>query len=281
MELPCTSPSDTPAQRAVAYLRCSTAHQIDSIPVQYTAIKRHCESEGIVLPYRGPAFRYEDADGKAHHIPVAGCFYDYGVSASKNTFLSRPSVAAMIEWMAENEVTTIIASKFTRTFRDARDCLDTVEQFTKAGVSIIVLDMPFGGAMDTRSPGSKLILQMIAAVAEYESAMIAERVSENAAYRKEKRLRVGHTPYGWMADPNDPERELPCPREYPVLHRVRHGDLSEAARVTSRDAARRLNAEGIPTKLGRKWQSATIHYLRTRSRDARPDELAAAGIPPL
>lgn len=252
---------------AIGYLRCSTTQQLDSIPVQHGLIATSAARFGYTLADRESMFTAEDCEP----VPVPGCFHDYGVSASKVPFAQRESVAAMLEYMAARDIRTIVAAKMTRVFRNARDCMDTVEKFQKSGLRIIVLDFLGGQALDTSSATSKLMLQLLAAVNEYESDIISERVAENIAHRKKQGRRTGEIPYGSRL-PEDPadDRLIPHPVEQRILHRLLRGDL---AHRSSQDCQRILNAEGVPAKKGGRWYASSIDSVKEHGRLFEPAPL--------
>ena len=246
---------------AIGYLRCSTEQQLDSIPVQHGLITASAVRFDYALAPHESTFL---ASGDAAPVPVPGCFHDYGVSASKVPFAKRESVAAMLEYMAAHDIHTIVAAKMTRVFRNARDCMDTVEAFQKSGIRFIILDFLNGQALDTTSATSKLLLQMLAAVNEYESDIIRERVAENISHRKKQGRRTGEIPYGCRL-PEDPadDRLIPHIEEQRTLHRLLQGDL---AHRTSQDCQRILNTEGIPAKKGGRWYASSIDSVKQHGR---------------
>jgi DNA invertase Pin-like site-specific DNA recombinase len=79
---------------------------------------------------------------------------------------------------------TVVASKLDRMFRSASDCLDVVDSFKRAGVSLYLLDLN-GGADDVSGNGiARLFLTIVSAFAEFERDRIGERIRE--AKRKNK-----------------------------------------------------------------------------------------------
>ena len=67
---------------------------------------------------------------------------------------------------------TLVVSKLDRLGRDAHDVLASIKRFAELGVEVIVLQL---GKLDLTSPAGKLMLTMLAAVAEMERDLIVER----------------------------------------------------------------------------------------------------------
>lgn len=91
------------------------------------------------------------------------------VSGSTNA-MGRPGFAAMLEKMREGE--TLIVSKLDRLGRDAIDVIATVRMLAERNVRVIVHSL---GGVDLASPTGKLLVTMLAAVAEMERDLLIER----------------------------------------------------------------------------------------------------------
>lgn len=259
---------------AIGYLRCSTKEQVESIPLQHGLIAEAAgKFEFALAPYEA-SFVTDDPDIAPFAIP--GCFHDYGVAASKVRFLDRPSVAAMLNYMADHGIQTIVCAKMTRAFRNVQDCLDTVEKLGKSGVRMIILDVLRGQALDTTDAQSKFMLTIIAAAAELETALLSERITESNAHLQKQGFKIGELGYGWRLPDDAPPpgypgrkrmKPVPHPEEQRILFRLLKGDLST---LSEREAARALKAEGIPTKKGGKWHASTVASIRKTGRIFEP-----------
>ena len=67
---------------------------------------------------------------------------------------------------------TVVVSKLDRLGRDAPDVLSTIKSLSTLGVEVVVLQL---GKLDLASTPGKLMLTMLAAVAEMERDLIVER----------------------------------------------------------------------------------------------------------
>ena len=76
---------------------------------------------------------------------------------------------------------TVVVSKLDRLGRDAPDVLATIKTLASLGVEVVVLQL---GKLDLTSPAGKLMLAMLAAVAEMERDLIVERTQARLARAK-------------------------------------------------------------------------------------------------
>jgi putative DNA-invertase from lambdoid prophage Rac len=76
---------------------------------------------------------------------------------------------------------TVIVSKLDRLGRDAPDVLSTIKSMATLGVEVVVLQL---GKLDLASTPGKLMLAMLAAIAEMERDLIVERTQAGLARAK-------------------------------------------------------------------------------------------------
>ena len=77
------------------------------------------------------------------------------------------------------------------------------------------------GDIQGNSAETVMIRQVLAAIAEYERKMIASRTKHAMRFHMANGRRMGSVcPYGWMPDPADPKRMLPCKREHEVIDEI-------------------------------------------------------------
>lgn len=83
---------------------------------------------------------------------------------------------------------TVVVSKLDRLGRDAPDVLATIKTLASLGVEVVVLQL---GKLDLTSPAGKLMLAMLAAVAEMERDLIVERTQAGLARAKAQGKTLG------------------------------------------------------------------------------------------
>jgi DNA invertase Pin-like site-specific DNA recombinase len=141
---------------AIGYLRTSSAANVgdgkDSETRQRAAIERHAKAAGFV---------------------IVDWFYDAAVSGA-DPVETRPGFAAMLARIAGNGVRTIIVETANRFARDLMVQEVGFAMLLQLGVSLIAADSPASFLDD--GPTSKLIRQILGAVAEFDKAMTVAKL---------------------------------------------------------------------------------------------------------
>jgi len=115
-------------------------------------------------------------------------FADEGVSG-KVSASQRPAFIKLLGQIRKHE--TIVVSKLDRLGRDAIDVLQTVRMLGDRGVKVVVLQL---GNTDLTSAAGKLLLSMLAAVAEMERDLLVERTQAGLARAKAEGKTLGRPP---------------------------------------------------------------------------------------
>ena len=228
--------------KAIGYTRCSTHEQADSglgLDVQTERIRAYCTLKGLVL---------------------LDIITDAGVSGGK-PLASGEGGQQLPDAIRKRKARAVVMLKLDRMFRNAGDCLTTVEKWERSGVALHVVDLG-GNAIDTTSAAGRFMLVILAGAAEMERNLVRERTKAAMGVKRANGERVGSLPYGHTlaADgvtliPNDAEQ-----RTIGAIRTMRSEGLS-----FTRIAAT-LTARGIPTKSGnrKKWNQATIRGILKR-----------------
>jgi putative DNA-invertase from lambdoid prophage Rac len=100
----------------------------------------------------------------------------------------------------------VLAAKLDRMFRGTYDALTTIEAFKRRRVTLMFLDLG-----DVTSPGNctgQLLVNVLAAVAEFERSLISERIAASKAnLRRSNKHQGGLRPFGWaLGDCSGPGR---------------------------------------------------------------------------
>ncbi len=104
-----------------------------------------------------------------YQIDPDSWFADEGVSG-KVAANQRPAFKRMLGQIRKGE--TLVASKLDRMGRDAIDVLQTVRHLAERGIKVVVLQL---GNTDLTSAAGKILLTVLAAVAEMERDLLIER----------------------------------------------------------------------------------------------------------
>lgn len=91
---------------------------------------------------------------------------------------NRPQLQKLLDYICKDD--TVYVVEFSRLGRSTSDLLSIVQQIQEAGATFVSLKEKF----DTKTPAGKLQMIMMAAIAEFEHAMILERQREGIAIAK-------------------------------------------------------------------------------------------------
>ena len=228
-------------KEAIGYTRCSTHEQADSglgLDVQTERIRAYCTFKGLVL---------------------LDIITDAGVSGGK-PLASREGGQQLLDTIRKRKADAVVMLKLDRMFRNAGDCLTTVEKWERSGVALHVVDLG-GNAIDTTSAAGRFMLVILAGAAEMERNLTRERTRSAMAVKRANGQRVGAVPYGFdVAD--DGVTLVPNESEKVVIQDIRamRGQGMVLAKI-----ADELTARGVPTKTGKsEWCPQAIARILKR-----------------
>ncbi len=228
--------AEVAGNRAIAYVRVSTGTQGEdgnSIAQQTRRVQEYAKFRGLNLLGRDI-------------IP------ETAVSAGIPLF-DRPAGGLLLDRIETGKYDHVIAVKLDRMFRITTDAIDTIDQLSKAGVSMHFVDFQ-GQTLDTSSATGRALLTVVAAFAEMERGLISERTKDGMAYLKRNLKRFTRSLFGWNVRkdgslvPNWKEQDL---IDY-MVWQMDGNDISATA------VARSLNKRGSTGKQGGTWQSSSV-----------------------
>lgn len=126
------------------------------------------------------------AVAERHGWAVAKVFEDAGISGAKGRG-QRPALDAMMKAVARREVEMVAAWSVDRLGRSLTDLLDLLGELHAKGVDLFLHQQ----GLDTSTPSGRAMFQMMGVFAEFERAMIRERVLAGLARAKEQGTRLG------------------------------------------------------------------------------------------
>jgi DNA invertase Pin-like site-specific DNA recombinase len=169
-------------------------------------------------------------------VTIREIFVERGISGGV-PFAARPQAAVLLARLRPSDA--VIAAKLDRCFRDAADALTTIVALERRRVAVFLLDL--GGDV-TRTGIPRMVVTMLAAVAEFERHRIAERIAEG---KVQQRLRGtflgGQRPFGHQIGA-DGETLIEDPKEQAAIAEIcRSGEQG----VPIRTIAAALNERGF------------------------------------
>ncbi len=229
------------ATRVIGYVRVSTDKQADSglsIDAQRARLAAWCVMQGAEL------VRVE---------------VDAGESAKT---LERPALARALSSLDAGEADALLVAKLDRLTRSVRD-LDVLlsEHFGEGGADLVSV----AESIDTRSAAGRLVLNMLASVAQWEREAIGERTAAALAVKADRGELVGSVPYGY-ALAEDGVRLVVVITEQEAIATAR--GMREAGR-SLRTIATDLAARGHVSRSGRPFAAIQVsRMLEERAHEA-------------
>jgi DNA invertase Pin-like site-specific DNA recombinase len=150
-------------KRVAIYLRVSTSEQ--------TTDNQRRELEAVAA---------------RHEWDVAGVFKDAGISGAKGRE-HRPGLDAVMKAVSRREVDMVAAWSVDRLGRSLTDLLDFLRELHAKGVDLFLHQQ----GLDTSTPSGRAMFQMMGVFAEFERAMIRERVLAGLARAREQGTQLG------------------------------------------------------------------------------------------
>jgi len=170
---------------------------------------------------------------------------------------SRARFAELLEDVRADRVQVVVASRWDRLTRSARDRLDLIEACRDHGV---LISLEKGGDYDLSTATGRMVADMLGSVAQAEIDIKAERQVAAGLQRAERGLPWGQRPFGYEQGGMvvcEPEAEL-----------IREAYREVLAGCSLSEVARRWNAAGVTTARGNRWNQAAVTGLLRSPRNA-------------
>lgn len=149
-------------KRAALYLRVSTdLHQ--KTDMQETELRAYAKARGWT---------------------VAKVCADRGVSGTKD---NRPALQELMAACRQRKVDVVLVWKFDRFARSLRQLVTALDEFKRLGVDFISATE----GVDTTVPSGELVFQIFGAIAQFERALIGERVRAGIAEARRNGKHLG------------------------------------------------------------------------------------------
>lgn len=220
--------------RAVAYIRVSTDKQAD---------------RGVSLEAQRAKV---EAYASLYDLDLVAIEIDAGVSAKT---LDRPGLQNALSLLKHGQAEALLVVKLDRLTRSVKDLGSLVERYFASGKWAL---LSVGEQIDTRSAAGRLVLNVLASVAQWEREAIGERTSEALQHKKAQREYTGGAvPYGWTLA-ND-GIHIEADRSEQAI--IREALELKAAGLSLRKIGDRLTAEGLLPRTAARWYPKTVKDL--------------------
>lgn len=159
----------------------------------------------------------------------------------------RPGLDALMTAARRRQVDAVIVYRFDRFARSVQQLVEALEEFRSLGVQFISLHEQ----IDTTTPNGRFFFTVFAAIAEFEKALIGERVRSGVAAARARGKRLGRAP---SAKRNGPQAaRVPilraAGRSWLEIHIETGLSVPLCRRIVAEDRARKEAAK-IPPPMG-------------------------------
>jgi DNA invertase Pin-like site-specific DNA recombinase len=178
---------------------------------------------------------------------------DWGKSGRGSKVGARTEYQRLLDMIARDEVSTVYSYNLSRLGRSLRDVLSLVELCREHDTAIALAD---GLPVDPTAAVGRLIVQLFAAINEFQAELLAESAADNRAAWRAANPDAHEGRYAYGEDPERPDEDLMA-----VL-----AAFDKAGSFLG--AAKRLTKTGVPTRLGKPWDTKSVSRIVRR---ARPD----------
>jgi site-specific DNA recombinase len=164
--------------------------------------------------------------------------------------LNRPGMAKLLALVDSGKVKTVIVAKLDRLTRSVKDLCELLDRFERRGVALVSV----AESLDTGSAAGRLVLNIMAAVSQWEREAIGERTRDALRHKRSQGERVGNIAFGFRLAADGQHLE-PEPGEQAALaeiQRLRHDG------ATLREIAATLNHRAYRTRRGTPWRLESV-----------------------
>lgn len=151
--------------RAAIYARVSTLDKGQDPETQLMALREYAERRGF---------------------EIMGEYIDYASGARED----RPRYRALLEAARKRRLDVVLVWRYDRFARSTHALVNTLKEFHHLGVDFI----SYQENVDTTTPQGELIFTIMASLAQFESALISDRVKAGMARARAQGKRISRAP---------------------------------------------------------------------------------------
>jgi DNA invertase Pin-like site-specific DNA recombinase len=143
---------------------------------------------GLRIGYARVSTDDQDLTNQRAELHAAGCARIFAEKIT-GTQRDRPELARLLDHLRAGDVVTV--TRLDRLARNTRDLLEIAERIQTMGAGLRSLAEPWA---DTSSPAGKMILTIMAGIAEFERSLIIERTRNGREAAKARGVKFGPRP---------------------------------------------------------------------------------------
>jgi DNA invertase Pin-like site-specific DNA recombinase len=193
----------------------------------------------MIVGYARVSTQEQSLAAQIEELKAAGAERIFAEKAS-GAWRERPELARLKAQVTHGDV--VLVTRLDRLARSTRDLLNVVGGFSERGVGFRSLK---DATIDTTSAQGQLVLQVLAAIGEFERKLIRSRVEDGTKRARERGVRFGRKP------------KLNPFQRWEAKQRLAAGETqAEVARTFGVDRSTRLRVEGTSSySSSGDWQS--------------------------
>lgn len=142
----------------------------------------------MIYGYARVSSTTQSLDTQIAQLTAYGCQKIYQEKLSGRSLRNRTQFTMLLDRVTVGD--TVVVTKLDRFARSTQDALNTMAALTERRVSLVVLNMG-GDVVDTSTAIGKLLLTVLAGIAEFEADLIKERQLEGIAAAKARGVYKG------------------------------------------------------------------------------------------
>jgi DNA invertase Pin-like site-specific DNA recombinase len=235
-------PAEDERRRAIAYLRVSTNTQAEDglgLDVQRDKLHEHAVEKNLQL------------------IEVVEEVASGGLSNGETfSWEHRPVLLSLLERAKQGDYDILLVARLDRLSRDHVTLVAIERQLQARGVEVVSAAEEHNGD----GPLAEFVRGQLGLIAEYERALIRERLAAGKARaRQEGKHAEGKPPYGYRSDKGV---LTPILDQAEIVKRI-YREAKDGR--TPGKIAKRLNDDGIPSARGSVWRSNSVRIVLTNA----------------
>jgi DNA invertase Pin-like site-specific DNA recombinase len=158
-----------------------------SLPLPDELAPEPAVSVGALIGYARVSTKGQNLDIQIRALTAAGCLRVFADKLSgKNA--ARPELEACLDYLRPGD--TLVVTRLDRLSRSLQDLITTVADLRRRGAGFRSLHE----ALDTTTPGGRLVFHVFAALAEFIRELIVEGTHEGLAAARARGIRLGRPP---------------------------------------------------------------------------------------
>ncbi|MBX9915396.1 MAG: recombinase family protein [Pseudomonadaceae bacterium] len=142
----------------------------------------------LLIGYARVSTDDQDLTNQRAELHAAGCSKIFAEKIT-GTQRDRPELARLLDHLRAGDVVTV--TRLDRLARNTRDLLEIAERIQTMGAGLRSLAEPWA---DTSSPAGKMILTIMAGIAEFERSLIIDRTRNGREAAKARGVKFGPRP---------------------------------------------------------------------------------------